>query len=95
MEDLVKFGVVIIFIGILVGGAMGSCASISGANAESSYDSAYKWATENKIKVTNINCNNKGNCTVNSDGRFIGLTCPVMFETGSCTVKVRSVDLQE
>jgi len=95
MEDLVKFFIVVIFVGTIFGAAVNSCAYITGAHSESAYDSAREWANENNVKVTNISCRNDGNCTVNHNGKFIGLVCPVMFERGSCTVKVRSIDLQE
>jgi hypothetical protein len=95
MENLVKFFIVVMFVGMIAGVGVNSCAYISGAHSESAYDSARQWANENNIKVNNISCRNDGNCTINSNGKFIGLICPIMFERGSCTVKVRSIDLQE
>lgn len=94
MEEMIKAFIVCIFLGMVGVISLKACAGVSGSDSEAAFDAAHKWAQENKIKTTSINCLNSGRCTVNNEGRFIPLQCPTMFEKGSCVVMLKSVDIQ-
>lgn len=94
MDEMIRAFVVCVFMLICAAIGLKSCAFVTGADSEAAFNSAHKWAQENKIKTTSVNCLNGGRCTVNSEGKFIPLQCPTMFEQGSCVVVLKSVDIQ-